>query len=520
MNSPKNSKRPADMAEQIPETEYEILPLQKKENEFYGLKTVHIIPAVIILYLIQFFLIQDKRILYDECWTAVPVYNSDRSGGFAVSAVAEDNMPTAVYQFTCYQLILKGAHYILPESITYSRIVNSIFVPLILLLVYYTGLRIFRNKAAAALPPLILAADNVYFLASYIVRPDYLLAAGIPVILLLVYDRQWNVREKYAIHAGVISGLLAGMHPNFVLAVIAFIITSLVINPGRLPLKKNLIIICKYTSGAALPVLAVVLYAVIRQSNYTPDTSDYFYSFLRKTTTINAEMDILNPLKLITEEWRRYDEFLQYYFRSHILLLYTASAVYALWKGNRVIRQISAMTLIILFLFMLLIANKNARYFSLVLPMQAVLTAWMFFDLRQRYMAGRKKLRHIAYAAFSLIIISMLAGNVYLIAGRWNTSYSDLQNGLKIEYSQNDTIAGDLLLWDIFKKSNFLSYMSDEISLSRQSYDYVILGGRKSIQDKKKEYFERNIFPKLNKVMIRKYSNPYYGEFRIYRIIK
>jgi hypothetical protein len=112
----------------------------------------------------------------------------------------------------------------------------------------------------------------------------------------------------------------------------------------------------------------------------------------------------------------------------------------------------------------------------------------------------------------------LLAGNVLLIKSRWNTSYPEMKNALQFKTKKEDVIIGDLVLWDLYRDVNYVSYMSDLNSILSRKYDYVILGGKKTIQDKNRNYFENKIFPKLNSHLIKEYNNPYYGFFRVYKI--
>jgi len=79
-------------------------PLINKVKIFFSENWLLFVP--IIIYFIQFGLFFNKRVLYDENWVAVPVYNFFQTNGFWVTSVLNGGVPTTVYQFSFYQLLL------------------------------------------------------------------------------------------------------------------------------------------------------------------------------------------------------------------------------------------------------------------------------------------------------------------------------------------------------------------------------------------------------------------------------
>ncbi|RJP68108.1 MAG: hypothetical protein C4539_09405 [Ignavibacteriales bacterium] len=469
----------------------------------------------VFIYLVQFFLFLDKRVLYDENWVAVPVYNFWGTKGFWVTAVLDGGLPTTVYQFTFYQLLLLGFHLIVPKEIILSRLVNLFIVVAIFIVLYILSKRIFKNKYWAILPVLILSTDNIFFISSYIVRPDIFLGIGIILTVLLLYDKEFQFRSGKILLIGFLSFVLAGFHPNYILAIISFIIVYTGFERHKFTTIENLKTGLKFFLVPITGVILISALIIFTQGNSDFNFWKYLYAYLDKTTTFNNEGAIFHPLKLITEESRRYSEFISFPYRVHIFILSAFAIFFGLFQHKKVIRILSLLTILVLFSFFLFIWNKNVRYLSLVLPTVSILISFMFYWFYNGWNNLRGKL---ILLFISLILLSLLVGNILLIKSRWNTSYPEMKSALQFKINKEDVIIGDLVLWDFYRDANYISYMSDIKSILSHKYDYVILGGKKTIQDKNRNYFEDRIFPKLNSRLIKVYDNPYYGNFRLYKV--
>ncbi len=469
-----------------------------------------------LIYLIQFFLFFNKRVLYDENWVTVPVYNFFQTKGFWVTAVLDGGSPTTVYQFTFYQLLLLIFHFVVPKEIIYTRLVNPFIVLSIFLVLYLLSKRIFKNKYWAMLPVLLLSTDNVFFITSYLVRPDIFLGIGIPVTILLVYDEEFLFKKERVLIAGFLSFALVGFHPNYILAIVSFVIIYLSFESKNFSAAENFKTGFKFF---LLPSIGIILFCALiffTQKSTDFNLWQYLKSYMDKTTTFNNAGTFFHPLDLLSEESRRYSEFISFPYRIHIFIISVFSIIFGLLQKNKIIRILSLMTVFILIFFLLFIWNKNVRYLVIVLPSLSILISFMFY----KFYNGWKKLRgRLILLLISLITISLLAGNTILIISRWNTSYLEMKRAMQIRTDKKSIIVGDLVLWDFYRDANYISYMSSLESILNQKYDYVILGGKKTIQDENREYFTNKIFPKLNSKLIKRYSNPYYGNFRVYRII-
>ncbi|MCX6151709.1 MAG: hypothetical protein NTX22_14395 [Ignavibacteriales bacterium] len=456
--------------------------------------------------------------MYDESWVAVPAYNLAKTGGFYVTAITDFNgYPTTVYQFTCYQAILVVIHFILPKSIIISRLLNVVIVPIIFFLVYFISLRIFKSKTWSVVPVLLLAVDNIFFLTSYIVRPDIVLAIGIPLSIFVMYDNKFNLKKERSVWIGLISIIFVGIHPNYILVIGSFLICYLLFEWSNFSFKENEAIIIKFLIPLLVGLTAVLIFISSSESYKHLNLIDFLKAYLYKTTTIDDKGTILNLPELLRQEGRRYDEFLNYPYRLHILVLFIASLIFGFFSKEKIIKMIALSVGFVLLGLTILIANKNVRYFTMLLPSISILVTWFFYQLNLSL--KNISFRRILYSVLLIVVFSSLAGNLFLIYKRWDTKYSDLKNGLYLHLNPKDKVLGDLLLWDIFKDCNYISFMSDLNNLKIQSYDYVILGGKQTIQDETRNYFENKIFPTLRTRFVKEYKNNYYGDYKIYKVL-
>ena len=149
-------------------------------------------------------------------------------------------------------------------------------------------------------------------------------------------------------------------------------------------------------------------------------------------------------------------------------------------------------------------------------------------------------MKNIKKTSASLIVIILslysLIGNFYLIIKYSNSSYAKFKTAMRIDDIRGKTIIGDLILWDIYRASNFISLNSELINLS--SADYIIYKDEKlSMKDslahnnsnlksgyilRKKIFYEEGIWPilKENGSSIKEVDGAFYGYYKIIKINK
>lgn len=491
----------------------------QKLTERSFIKTHYLIIITLIVYLIQALIFIDRRFVIDEPWSAIPVYQAFDNGGFWVTAINNGAHATIVHQFTNYQLLLLLWHLIMPDELIFSRLLSILFTAGIIVSVYAFAYRIFRDYRWSAVSAAILAVDNVFFVTSYTIRPDVFLGMGIPLLLMLMYDRDFKLKERRLLLAGIAGGILTGFHTNFILAVIAFGIIYIIWESRKIKLSGNLLNTLKFSLGVFAGFLPVLLNIYIYDPPEKNRIDTYVGSYLEKTTTIDENNTILNAGRMLQREVHRYQGFIQFPFRVHMFILCAAALVSGLFSRKKIIKILSALVLLILLAYTLLLANKTMRYFALVLPALCILITYLFYNLIVERKLSRG-VRMFLFTILAMVPVSLLAGNIYTLHYFRDSSYSELRKQISFPYRQNDRILGDMLFWDVYRDSNYLSYHSDFDYLKNQKYDYIITGSSSKMKHKRRDYFREEALRGLKTELIKHNYNFYYGDIKIYKVLQ
>lgn len=482
--------------------------------------------VILLVFLFQEGIFIDKRVTVDEVWHSVPVYRAGEDGPFTVKAIKEGAGYAKIYQLAGYQSILILWHSIFPEEIIYSRIFSLLFGLLILVSIYFLSKRIWKNSLWALIPAAALAFDNIFFITSITVRSDIVIAAGIPVILLTIYDDEWKLRPRQLFWAGVISLIFISMHPNFLLASTAFIIAYFIAEAKSHSIKQNLQNIFFYGS----PFLIVAFLVITSSISMGFDLTGFITPYVTKTLELSA-ITSFNVKAVFLKEWNRYLDFMQFPFRVHLFIILILSASLPLFAKEKAIKFISIIISIIL-IFFLALHTKSARYLVLLLPLVYLSFTFVAYQIYNK-VKGKYIEWCIIPGVISLVIISF-AGNIYLINKYWNTAYKEFSDKLYFTTSEGEKVVGDLILWDTFKYSDFSAYPSGEMELN--NYNYVITrygvygnnniimsrsntfsrAGNKKRRDDGYKIIEAAIAERGT--LIKEVDNYYYGNFKIYKL--
>ncbi|HEX3073861.1 MAG TPA: hypothetical protein VHP30_09640 [Ignavibacteriales bacterium] len=481
---------------------------------------------ILLLFLFQEGIFIDKRVTVDEVWHSVPAYRAHEDGAFTVRAMKEwDGSYSKLYQLGGYQSALIIWHEVFPKEIIYSRMFSLLFGAFILLTLYSICKRIWKNSYWAALPPALLAADNLFFITSITVRSDIIIAAGIPSILHIVYDRDWNLKPNRLFIAGLITLIFASMHPNFLLAAASLFAAYLIVEAKHNSLKQNAMNILLFTAPYIILAIAALIYGSIKGL----DIIAFITPYVMKTSELSAVLS-LDFGSLFREEWNRYLDFIQFPFRLHLFLILLLSTVVSFFSNEKIIKLMSVITLTVMVLFYML-DSKTVRYFVLILPLMYVSLSFIAYRI---YISAGAVFKRASISALILVIAISLGGNAYLIIKHWNTNYKDFSNALYFKPQDGKNIIGDLILWDTFKKADFSAYPG--LGLEINNYDYVIArygvfgnnniimtrtntfahAGNKKRRDEGYKIIEGAISKRGT--LIKEVDHPYYGNFKIYRM--
>lgn len=489
-------------------------------------------PKIFFTFIIAAFIFQniffiDKRVVVDEVWRAVTVYNYDKNSGFVSDAIFKNAKPDNLYQIYLYLHSLKIWHLIFPKEIQFSRLLSILAGSCLLFLSYYFFKRFFDDKLLILSSFFMLSSDNIFFVTINSVRSDIFIPIYFIIAYLIIFNRKKKINSKrFIFFAGVLFLVFIFYHPNTIVLIVSLWLSILAIYRNKESFNAALIFF--------LPALLLFSIIAIVSFILKINTVEILFIYAKKTTYIEK---IYNFDFLLKKEIIRYIDYTQFPFRLPLAILFGVSVLYYIFlKTNEKIYKVLSLSIIATFFFFFFLFNKTSRYFIAVEPILILLSSAFLSDIfsKTQIMKNIKK----TSASLIVIILSLysLIGNFYLIIKYSNSSYAKFKTAMRIDDIRGKTIIGDLILWDIYRASNFISLNSELINLS--SADYIIYKDEKlSMKDslahnnsnlksgyilRKKIFYEEGIWPilKENGSSIKEVDGAFYGYYKIIKINK
>ncbi len=477
---------------------------------------------ILIFFVIQSAFYNDKRVTVDEVWHSVTAYNVLNNNGFYVTAIKEKTGPQKLEHLAVYQSALVLWHQIFPKEIRYSRLLTTAAALILIAVIYFFSLRVLESRTASILAASILAFDNIFFIASNTVRSDAIIPLSLMILIVLIFDPSGQTRKPLQnFIAGIIGAVSIGIHPNFLLVIPALFIILIFQKDQKAGKLKRFLPALSFAAGTGVIILFLIISFYFTGRFEHVGVWQYFWDYA--ITGFRANF------KIIALELNRYSDFTQFPFRLHILIVFVGSLIFSFRSKNRMIRIIAQLTSIIL-IEMIFIKNKNVRYFSLLIPLFAVMTANLFYSLSLQLKA-RKFIKLSAY----LFIFISLAGNAFFIFQNRDKAYDDFRQKFSGISVDGKNVLGPLVLWDVFKKSEFTSLYSQKSEIAKINFDYVIVQepnvGEDFVSTKGSTYSKpevmqniygdmnrlENLLKKSNTELLREIDATYLGTFRIYK---
>lgn len=468
--------------------------------------------------------------MVDEIWHAVSVYNYDKNNSFQVDAIVKNGKPDNLFQLYLYLHSLRLWHKIFPEEIVYSR-AHSIFWSAILMILFYFSVKsIFRDALLIFAALSLLVVDNIFFIATVSVRSDFAPPLFCFVLYLVCFSSE---RFEYKSLRLALSGLLFIIfflfHPNVAILAAAFWFATIIVEKNAGSVKDFLIFLLP---SALISGLAISYLFFFKHTNPLQIIEVY----IKKTLLIEKVFQF-DLLYIFEKEKIRYLDFIQFPYRFPIAVINALALVFYLFSKNFENKKLKifSLTVLLTLIFFLLLFNKTSRYFIALSPILIILTIKFLENIFYGFLKGAYT-KKLFFMVLSSAILYSFSGNVYLILKFADTGYKKFKESMFLEETKNKVVYGDLLLWDIFRNSKYISYNSDNLKL--EEADYIIVKSlnvkktenlsynnsqlKKSYLNRRKTLYETGVNPLVREkgTLIKKINAKFYGEYLIYKINK
>jgi 4-amino-4-deoxy-L-arabinose transferase-like glycosyltransferase len=385
-----------------------------------------------------------------------------------------------------------------------------------ILLVFLLGIR-YAGPLAGLLAAALLLGDNYLFVAGRTVRPEAL-ETFLMVLTLWLYHQ---ARERKSLLLTFLASLAAATAMAFHVAGIAVVISlgALLLLELRFTAWKSARAWC-FALTVAIPIGAFAL--------WVRSTPEHFEAY----RALYSERASVPYAEKIDGEISRYKDFIGFGnqrfplpvkipVRVHIALAILASFL-ILWRFNRTATLDLAVCVVINILWWTFLVNKTARYFSIGAPLFALLIALAGVALLQKTTWTRT-----AAWALSLLVLSQLAGNAFLLYSFRNADYRLVTQQLRAAIPKDKSAYGLTTFWLALNDHKY--YSSDRapfhyaLSVLKPDYlilnDRVMLYGSGSGTDDFKDLSEQaNAFAKRNGRLVTAIPHSFYGDLEIYQV--
>lgn len=414
----------------------------------------------------------------DESWYLMPLPSIQDQGQFNIPAVPGDDVfwpqpPLLTYAESFVDVIS-------PLSVTTARLLSLTAGIITIAVAFYLGKPLFGSMGGL-LTAAIIAADNLFFLASRIVRPEIMVTLFFVLSIfyaIRVLDKQKQPELLQLALAAVFSALAIYSHPNGLFVPVSVVTIWLFCSGLNMDFVVRSL---KYSALVFLCILPFVFWIVHH------DGANDFASFKshwlgRYGRNAEAESSLFSSLSalFLSEFQGRYASFIQFPFRLHIALVSVALVLLSLVKGPRLIKAVSVLVFIQL-LFFIFVNNSNpsVRYMVTVVPLLAILGAYWMLVWREAYLQDRGLLSLALIAVvFLSLVASQVLGNMYYL---WQSRDADYETVVaKVNAllpAESKVVYGGMFWWLGLRDHTLVPYMrtSWQRALSQWDPDFVIM---------------------------------------------
>lgn len=385
-----------------------------------------------------------------------------------------------------------------------------------IVLVFLLGIR-YAGALAGLLAAALLLVDNYLFVAGRTARPEAV-ETFLMILTLWLYHQS---RERKSFPFTLLASLTAAAAMAFHVAgfAIALSLGVLLLLELRFSVWKS-----ARAWGYALTI-AIAIGAFALWVRSTPDHLEAYRALYVDRASVPYS-------EKISQEILRYKDFIGFGnqrfplpvripLRAHIAAAILA-AFLVLWRFNRTVTLDLFVCVVVNVLWWTFLVNKTARYFSIGAPLFALLIALAGVALLQK-----TKWPRTAACALSLLVLSQMAGNAFLLYSFRNADYGIVTEQLRAAIPQDKSAYGLTTFWLALNDRKYYAYDRAPFgyALSVLKPDYLILNDRVMLygsgygNDDFKELREQsNEFARRSATLVAAIPQSFYGPLEVYRV--
>lgn len=463
------------------------------------------------------FLAQELPLLHtrwgaDENFTSIPATTLVNEGRFRLPIYASDKTQETVNQQIwgyppAMPLLLQVPFRLFGIGPVQARSVTVLGGLGVIVMVFLLA-RQWVSPAAGVVASLLVAMDNMVWLAGRCVRPDiYVAFLILAAFWIYQLSRERNSRWL-AFNAGLCIGISFSFHPNTLAAAAAIGLMFLIDLRGRVWRDARPWL---YAVGVIVAVLPYWLW--MHSDALHTESWTLAYGIRAKTTFMeNLRREFLG----------RYGDFIQFPLRLHVALLIVASIV-TLWFKNR--RLLSRLAVIILpyMLLWLYAYNKNVRYFVILTPLFAIAVAGAAVSFSPGQLRG--------WAVTTVLILygcSQMLGNYYLMYKDRGADYPKMTRDLCAVVPPGASVYAAIDLWMALHDRQFYGYERTpfEYAVANLKPTYMILNDRTMKGGWRGHYGDEyaelrtkaNAYVREHGELVGRLPYQFYGDLEVYRV--
>jgi hypothetical protein len=195
-------------------------------------------------------------------------------------------------------------------------------------------------------------------------------------------------------------------------------------------------------------------------------------------------------------------------------------SVALLWRNNRRFLQLAAIVVIPSLLWWLYLVNKTSRYFSIIVPIMAILVSAAVFSK-----APSRAWARVFVGLVALCTLGQVAGNGLFLYRARSADYSVVGAKLRELIPDDQPVYGAITFWMALRDHPYCSYERTPFDVARSVCTYLITGDR--VMARGSGYGSDNwaelrsaveTFVKSNAVLVGRVADPFYGNLEIYRV--
>ena len=472
----------------------------------------------VALFLLQVLPFLSYRWVTDESWYAATGYSIAHGSGVRNPSVGPNDMESRFDARPPGTALVAAGFFRAFGTNEISARAGSVIAGVCIVLLVYAIARVQFGDGAAMLAALCIATDNFVVLTSRTARPEALTVMCVLFALWLL-QRYWKRGD--AIHA-LASGLALAAGTMFHITLLGWIVSLLLLSIGidrqrrAFPLRGALLLGGGYLLGL-LPFVLWILTAPLGRLGFRDEylkraSGDSLFSRLlleghRYLDLLGLHVAHTAPLSQVP-------------LRLPIPLLLLLLS-YLLWRWQRSWFYVELALLLPSMLWLVYTVNKSSRYLVLLAPTFAFLLAAAFAAS-----LSRPRVRRFVVGAAVFIFVAQTGANLLLLRAAHQANYEHLAAQLRGTIPEGAAAYGTITYWLALDQHPYISYeRTSPLQAAAEFHTrYFILGDRTMMNggDWDSTFYDR-LQRELASVVSRStlvgsFSDPYYGETKVYRL--